>query len=87
MDQRESETTHSIKRPKAKLPPGVTRQERDKEFQQRETGPRTAEDQGTRDKPMPVRPEEVKCDGGLKATDRFASTTDQELGWKEQRIQ
>ena len=30
---------------------------------------------------------EIKCDGGFKTTDRFVNTTDQELRWKEQRIQ
>ena len=34
-----------------------------------------------------AKPENIKCDGGFKATDRFVNTTDRDLRWKEPRIQ
>ena len=67
-----------VEDPKPNHPPWVTGQERDKDFNHKDTGPQTAEDTRTRDKPMPARPEEVLCNGGFKATDGFASTNPDE---------
>ena len=52
-----------VEDPKPNHPPWVTGQERDKDFNHKDTGPQTAEDTRTRDKPMPARPEEVLCNG------------------------